>query len=78
MPPSTSASPDWFTLGMGLCGGLALFFYGLNQLSNGLKHAAVAVAAIALLFATACGKRKEAFANETVRPVKIFKFGPLS
>ena len=40
MPPSTSASPDWFTLGMGLFGGLALFLYGLNQLSDGLKHAA--------------------------------------
>jgi phosphate:Na+ symporter len=25
---------------MGLCGGLALFLYGLNQLSDGLKHAA--------------------------------------
>jgi len=25
---------------MGLCGGLALFLYGLNQLSDGLEHAA--------------------------------------
>src|SRR5262249_32809423 len=25
---------------MGMCGGLALFLYGLNQLSDGLKHAA--------------------------------------
>src|SRR6516165_3354615 len=40
MPPSTSVSPEWFTLSMGLCGGLALFLYGLNQLSDGLKHAA--------------------------------------
>jgi phosphate:Na+ symporter len=40
MPPSASASPDWFTLVMGLFGGLALFLYGLNQLSDGLKHAA--------------------------------------
>jgi len=40
MPPSTSTSPDWFTLSMGLFGGLALFLYGLNQLSDGLKHAA--------------------------------------
>jgi phosphate:Na+ symporter len=40
MPPSTWATPDWFTLGMGLFGGLALFLYGLNQLSDGLKHAA--------------------------------------
>ncbi|MGH8093238.1 MAG: Na/Pi cotransporter family protein [Chthoniobacterales bacterium] len=40
MPPSTSESLDWFTLGMGLFGGLALFLYGLDQLSNGLKGAA--------------------------------------
>ena len=40
MVPSTSVSPDWFTLSMGLCGGLAPFLYGLNQLSDGLKHAA--------------------------------------
>ena len=39
MPP-TSASLDWFKLGMELFGGLALFLYGLDQLSDGLKHAA--------------------------------------
>jgi len=37
LPPS---NPDWFMLGMGLFGGLALFLYGLDQLSEGLKHAA--------------------------------------
>ena len=40
MIPSTSVSPDWLTLSMRLCGGLALFLYGLNQFSDGLKHAA--------------------------------------
>ena len=40
MPPSTSASLNWFTLGMELFGGLALFLYGLDQLSDGLKQAA--------------------------------------
>ena len=40
MPPSTSTNPDRLTLDMGLFGGLALFLYGLNQLSDGLKHAA--------------------------------------
>lgn len=40
MSPSASASLDWFTLGMELFGGLALFLYGLDQLSEGLKHAA--------------------------------------
>ncbi len=37
---SSLPSPDWFALGMGLFGGLALFLYGLSQLSDGLKHAA--------------------------------------
>ena len=31
---------DWFQLGMGLFGGLALFLAGLDMLSNGLKKAA--------------------------------------
>jgi phosphate:Na+ symporter len=33
-------SPDWFALALGLFGGLALFLYGLDQLSEGLKQAA--------------------------------------
>jgi phosphate:Na+ symporter len=32
--------PSWFALAMGLSGGLALFLYGLDQLSTGLKQAA--------------------------------------
>ena len=36
-PPS---NPDWFALALGLFGGLALFLYGLDQLSEGLKQAA--------------------------------------
>jgi phosphate:Na+ symporter len=40
MSPSTSASLNWFALAMGLFGGLALFLYGLDQLSEGLKQAA--------------------------------------
>jgi phosphate:Na+ symporter len=31
---------DWFALALGLLGGLALFLYGLDQLSEGLKQAA--------------------------------------
>lgn len=31
---------DWFSLGMTLCGGLALFLAGLDMLSDGLKKAA--------------------------------------
>ncbi len=37
---SSEASIDWFQLGMGLFGGLALFLAGLDMLSNGLKKAA--------------------------------------
>ena len=33
-------SPDWFHVGIGLFGGLALFLFGLEQLSEGLKKAA--------------------------------------
>ena len=40
MPPSAEASLDWFALSMGLFGGLALFLFGLDQLSEGLKQAA--------------------------------------
>jgi hypothetical protein len=40
MLASVTANPDWFMLSMGLFGGLALFLYGLDQLSDGLKHAA--------------------------------------
>jgi phosphate:Na+ symporter len=39
----TAADPshlDWFALALGLFGGLALFLYGLDQLSEGLKKAA--------------------------------------
>src|SRR6516164_9376713 len=32
--------PDWFALALGLFGGLALFLFGLDQLSEGLKQAA--------------------------------------
>ena len=38
--PSSSNSIEWFTLLMGLSGGLALFLAGLEQLSEGLKKAA--------------------------------------
>ena len=31
---------DWFQLGMGLFGGLALFLFGMDQMSDGLKAAA--------------------------------------
>lgn len=40
MPAPTALNPDWFTLGMGLLGGLALFLFGLDQVSSGLKRAA--------------------------------------
>lgn len=40
MTPPPPSNPDWFMLCMGLFGGLALFLYGLDQLSEGLKHAA--------------------------------------
>jgi phosphate:Na+ symporter len=40
MTPIAATSPDWFTVGMGLFGGLALFLFGLDQLSEGLKQAA--------------------------------------
>jgi phosphate:Na+ symporter len=36
----TEAKIDWFNLGMGLFGGLALFLAGLDMLSEGLKKAA--------------------------------------
>jgi len=38
-PPDTDAI-DWFTLGMGLFGGLAMFLFGMEQMSEGLKAAA--------------------------------------
>ena len=31
---------DWFKLGMGLFGGLAMFLFGMEQMSDGLKAAA--------------------------------------
>ena len=37
--PDTDAI-DWFTLGMGLFGGLAMFLFGMEQMSDGLKAAA--------------------------------------
>lgn len=37
---SVTSNLDWFALAMALCGGLALFLYGLDQLSEGLKQAA--------------------------------------
>ena len=40
MPPNAEASLDLFALSMGLFGGLALFLFGLDQLSEGLKQAA--------------------------------------
>lgn len=45
VPIAAGAEPmtvdiDWFTLGMGLFGGLALFLAGLDMLSKGLKRAA--------------------------------------
>jgi len=38
--PALEITIDWFELGMGLFGGLALFLAGLEVLSNGLKQAA--------------------------------------
>ena len=35
-----SEAIDWFTLGMGLFGGLAMFLFGMEQMSDGLKAAA--------------------------------------
>src|SRR5262245_8830419 len=40
MTPAPPSSPDWFAIAMGLFGGLALFLFGLDQLSEGLKQAA--------------------------------------
>src|SRR5215510_14540614 len=37
---SVTSNLNWFALAMGLLGGLALFLYGLDQLSDGLKQAA--------------------------------------
>ncbi len=38
--PETTAVIDWLTLGMGLFGGLAMFLFGMEQMSEGLKAAA--------------------------------------
>ena len=35
-----SGDVDWFKLGMGLLGGLAMFLFGMEQMSEGLKAAA--------------------------------------
>ena len=35
-----AAAIDWFQLGMGLFGGLAMFLFGMEQMSDGLKAAA--------------------------------------
>ncbi|MGD9309998.1 MAG: Na/Pi cotransporter family protein, partial [Desulfosarcina sp.] len=40
VPQPSTVAIDWFTLGMGLFGGLALFLSGLDMLSDGLKKAA--------------------------------------
>src|SRR5580765_7860634 len=40
MPEALPCNPQWFMLTIGLLGGLALFLYGLEQLSEGLKQAA--------------------------------------
>jgi phosphate:Na+ symporter len=40
MTATDPSHPDWFALTLGLFGGLALFLYGLDQLSQGLKQAA--------------------------------------
>ncbi len=32
--------PDWWAMGIGLFGGLAMFLYGMDQLTAGLKAAA--------------------------------------
>jgi phosphate:Na+ symporter len=34
------ASPDWFVMAMGLLGGLALFLFGMEQMSDALKAVA--------------------------------------
>ena len=33
-------SPDWLAMGVGLLGGLALFLFGMEQMTAGLKAAA--------------------------------------
>jgi len=38
--PEELTSIDWLTLLMGLCGGLAMFLFGMEQMSEGLKAAA--------------------------------------
>jgi phosphate:Na+ symporter len=40
MTATDPSHPDWFALALGLFGGLALFLFGLDQLSEGLKQAA--------------------------------------
>lgn len=40
MTPAPSSSPDWTHVAIGLFGGLALFLYGLDLLSDGLKQVA--------------------------------------
>ena len=40
MSTTNLSAADWFALAMGLAGGLALFLFGLDQLSEGLKLAA--------------------------------------
>jgi len=39
MTMSNPAALNWLALAMGLLGGLALFLFGLEQLSEGLKTA---------------------------------------
>jgi phosphate:Na+ symporter len=39
-PPGTTTGIDWLRLLMGLFGGLALFLFGMEQMSDGLKGAA--------------------------------------
>ena len=38
--PAEVAAIDWLPLSMGLCGGLAMFLFGMEQMSEGLKAAA--------------------------------------
>ena len=38
--PQEPAAIDWLTLLMGLFGGLAMFLFGMEQMSDGLKGAA--------------------------------------
>jgi phosphate:Na+ symporter len=40
LAPEEVAAVDWLTLLMGLCGGLAMFLFGMEQMSEGLKAAA--------------------------------------